>query len=78
MGDIDIMVTESFTGSSWISEVQYNTETEQMMVTINGQGHECQGVPRSVYDEFARAPSKGKYFNANIRGKYNHPIFSGD
>ncbi len=72
------MTTESFTGSSWISEVQYNTETQEMLVTINGTGHECQGVPRAIYDEFARAPSKGKYFNAHIRGQYNHPIFSGD
>ncbi len=72
------MVLKSFSGSSWISDVQYDTETEYMLVTINGKEHECKGVPESVYDEFKRAPSKGKYFNANIKGQYNHSIFSGD
>lgn len=29
-------------------------------------------VPADVYDELLNAPSKGKYFNSRVRGRYRH------
>ena len=36
----------------------------------HGASYRYYGVPRSVYNGLLRAPSKGKYFNANIRNRY--------
>lgn len=36
-----------------------------------------EGVPKSVWDDFQGADSKGKYYNANIRGRYGFKIGPG-
>ena len=36
----------------------------------NGAVYQYGLVPRSVYQDLLRSPSKGGYFNQNIRGKY--------
>ena len=70
------MTDQSFGGSSWIGGAKYNTETETMQVYIGSDVYECVGVPSEVWDGFKNAGSKGSYFNANIRGQYNHSMFS--
>jgi len=62
----------SFKNDSWIKIVKYNIDTKQMLV--NGQ-YECQDVPLEIFIEFAISNSKGKYWNANIKGKFLHPYF---
>ena len=71
------MVTESFAGKSWITNVEYDTETEKMRISIKNDGntYECQDVPYEVFAGFRDAPSKGQYFNMHIRGQYNHEWF---
>lgn len=66
-----------FTHDSWIQSVEYNTETKALTVqTERGDSYELQDVPREVYDEFAKAPSKGSYFNRNLKGQYSAELFS--
>jgi len=36
----------------------------------SGQSTSFRGVPQSVYDELIAAPSAGKYYHTNIKGKY--------
>ena len=38
---------------------------------VNGGKYEYFGVPLVVIQEFVGASSVGKFFNENIRGKYN-------
>lgn len=67
-----------FDNDSWISHVKYNTETKEMVITMKGgtkNKYACQNVPREVFEEFKNSPSRGSYFNNNIRGKYNHEWF---
>jgi len=65
----------SFSNDSWITNVKYNTKSKLMMVSTQKDSYELQGVPVETYLEFARAPSKGKYFNASLKGKYSHAYF---
>lgn len=65
----------SFSNDSWIRHVEYSPLNKTMMVTTQKDNFECQGVPLEVYEEFKSAPSKGSYFNRNIKGKYNHEYF---
>jgi hypothetical protein len=36
----------------------------------NGRTYDHPGVPYSVYEQLMQAPSKGAYYNRNIRGRY--------
>jgi len=65
----------SFSNDSWITHVKYNTKSQLMMVSTQKDSYELQGVPLEIYLGFAKAPSKGKYFNASLKGKYSHAYF---
>ena len=36
----------------------------------NGRVYDHPGLPYSVYEALMRAPSKGAFYNRNIRGRY--------
>ena len=61
------------TDSSSVKEVGYSKETNLMAVKFH-HSNDCvylyQSVPESIAEEFAEADSSGKYFAANIKGKY--------
>jgi hypothetical protein len=71
----DLGETLEFSHNSWIRQVTYNKSTKQMLITTEKSSYECQGVPLEIFEEFASAPSKGSYFNRNIKGKFNHEYF---
>lgn len=55
--------------SSTIAEVGY--DLGMLVIKFkNGVAYAFNDVPEKVYKDFIAAPSKGKYFAANIRGKY--------
>lgn len=60
------------TNSSNISKVDYNPETKEMGITFkpSGKRYEYLNVPESIYNGIISAPSAGKYFYANIKGKF--------
>ena len=64
--------TTKITNSSNISLVDYNTETKELGITFkpSGKRYEYLNVPESIYNGIISAPSAGKYFYANIKGKY--------
>ena len=65
-----------FRGDSWIEHVRYNKKTLEMTVEMKGYDPiTCTGVPMDVFKGFKNAPSKGKYWNTNIRNKYKHEYF---
>lgn len=65
---------KTITLSSNISKVDYDTETKVLGITFKNKSgekrYEYQGVPRELYDQMIAAPSTGKFFYANIKGKY--------
>jgi len=64
---------DSFSGDSWIVGARYNTETLRMQIYIgkSSEVYECEGVDPDTWDQFKRAKSRGKYFNAYIKGKFD-------
>ncbi len=49
----------------------YDAETKILRVEFtNGSIYQYHDVPKSVYEELEKAPSKGQYFNAEIRDKF--------
>jgi hypothetical protein len=59
--------------SSNIAEVGYDEDSKTLVVLFNnGRLYSYDEVPKKVYDDFLVAQSKGKYFIANVRGKYDY------
>ena len=58
--------------SSFIERIGYDRHTQALTVQIDGQDKVFAGVPAQVHSDFVSAPSKGEFFNANIKGKYSY------
>lgn len=54
--------------SSVISAVGYSNVLEIQFES--GRVYQYYDVPKDIYEGMLNAESKGRYFNANIRGKY--------
>jgi len=57
--------------SSVIREIQHNADNNELRVTFrNGDTYAYPNVDRKVAEEFAQAPSKGRFFNQNLGAIY--------
>lgn len=57
--------------SSFVGNVRYDQELQEMSVILNGQEYDFCGVPERKYDAFEGADSKGEYFNRNIKTQHD-------
>ena len=58
--------------SSAIAAVEHDPVSLTLRVTFRGSGtYTYEGVPRSLYEAFLRAPSKGTFFNEHIRDRFS-------
>lgn len=60
---------------TWLN-AKYVYKDKTLVVYIGKDTYECVDVPVEVWSAFKSADSKGSFFNRNIRGKYNHSMFS--
>jgi lysyl-tRNA synthetase class 2 len=59
--------------SSAIDRVDYDDATRALFVRfMSGRRYRYEDVPRAVYQRFVAAPSKGQFFNAEIRDRYGY------
>ncbi len=59
--------------STSITSVAYAAPTQILEVVFRrGTVYRYRSVPADVFDAFLVAPSKGRYFNANVRDRYEH------
>ncbi len=64
------MMTWTPVNSEWITESGFDPQTLEMSIrTIRGGQYDTPNVPQQVYDEFLKAPSKGKYWNTWIKNR---------
>ena len=57
--------------STAISSVSYDDETREMTVTFkSGRSYSHPNVPLEVYDDFAAAPSAGRFWNTIVKDVY--------
>jgi len=60
--------TVAFThSSSFIGNVIYDSDSQDMKITLSGEAYVFCNVPDRVYDAFEGAGSKGSFFNREIR-----------
>lgn len=60
-----------YVSSSAISAVGYDERTKRMTIVFtNGRAYDFCGVPHYVYLGLMTAASKGQYYNAYIRDRY--------
>lgn len=57
--------------SSFVGNVQYNTETQEMKMVINGKEYTFCGVSERLFDAFEGASSKGAFFNREIKNLHD-------
>jgi hypothetical protein len=58
--------------SSAIQEIEFDELTHRLQITFtSGKTYTYYGVPRSVYERFLQAPSKGTFFNDYIKDQYS-------
>jgi len=58
--------------SSWIESVTYASDATLMVRFRCGTVYRYFTVPRSTFDGFLTAPSKGAYFTHHIRNTFPH------
>jgi len=56
--------------SSFLESYRYDTTSRMLILRMNGTSYAYTNVPQSVFDGLLDASSKGKYFNARIKGIY--------
>ena len=57
--------------STVIRLISYDATSELLSVTfVSGRAYAYETVPAELFEDFLRAPSKGVFFNENIRGRY--------
>lgn len=57
--------------SSNIQAIGYDSDSQTLEVEFNhGSVYQYTGVPQGEHEEMMNADSKGKYLNANIKGRY--------
>ena len=57
--------------SSVIADIVYREERFELIVTFTTGKVYCYGlVPKTVYENFRRARSKGSFFNSHVRDRY--------
>ncbi|MBU1694766.1 MAG: KTSC domain-containing protein [Verrucomicrobia bacterium] len=57
--------------SSTIDEIGYDAEKQVLKIKFdNGEAYKYMGVPEATYKKLMKAKSKGKFFNAHIKDKF--------
>lgn len=59
--------------SSWITSAKYlscDKATGFFIITTGNRTYIHQNLPLEVWEQFKKADSKGKFYNQNIKGKY--------
>ena len=57
--------------SSWVGQVIYDSESQEMAITMNGKKYLFCGVPDRIFDAFEGADSKGAYYARNIKEQFS-------
>ncbi len=62
---------KTFSGSTNIRRIQWD-DPDMIITFMMGRRYRFRNVPASVYEAALTAPSIGKYYYANIHGKFEY------
>lgn len=60
--------------SSFVEAVAYDNDADDLYVTLSHGSYVYHGVPKNVFDNFLEAPSKGSFFNRNVKDVYTFTL----
>jgi hypothetical protein len=64
-------------GSTTLATVAYHEDRELLQLEFRSRAiYQYFGVPAAVYEALLQAPSKGRYFNRAIRGRFLYRLVS--
>lgn len=64
-------INHHVTRSTMITEIEYDAEKQLLWLTFGKGGkYEYKDVPNDIYEGLLGAESIGKYFLANVKGKF--------
>jgi len=64
-------MTKEYVDSSSLQSVGYNEEYQTLEVEFrNGAVYQYYNCPKLMYDELMNSPSKGQFFNSQIRDRF--------
>jgi hypothetical protein len=59
--------------SSMIRRIEYEEAARELEITFtSGRTYIYAAVPKKVYEQFLKAPSKGRFFNDHIKDEYDY------
>ncbi len=65
------MMERQRVSSSDVAAIGYDEASQTLEIEFHATGaYRYFSVPKSVYEEFVRTPTYGKFFHQNIKGKY--------
>ncbi len=57
--------------SSWITDLVYNRPNKTLTMRLsNGMSYSIPGITRTTFERWVKSPSKGRYFQQQIRDTY--------
>ena len=72
IGKGDAPKLDAFThSSSFVGNVRYDREEQEMEIILNGKRYQYCGVPQRTFDGFKGADSKGRFYNRFIKNQFN-------
>jgi len=57
--------------SSFVGQVIYDDELQEMLITLNGEKYVFCGVPPRIFEGFRGASSKGAFFGRSIKEQFD-------
>lgn len=61
----------AWTRSSFVNRICYLEESSYLLVSLNGTYYHYCGVPKRLHNSWISAPSKGKFYHAYVKGRYD-------
>lgn len=62
---------EAVSRSSLVERLCYDAAQRYVVVKLTGTYYQYCNVPAEVVSDWKRSPSMGKYFNANLKGRFD-------
>lgn len=65
------IINEKAVQSSWITNLTYNRPDRILTMRLsNGRAYLIRNISRSIFEQWAKAPSKGRYWHTKIKITY--------
>lgn len=61
----------AWVSNSFVDRICYQDEEQYLLVSLKSTYYHYCGVPEQVFSSWLQAPSKGRFYNAYVKGRYD-------